>query len=79
MSNGYFNKQTSPNQKTGGKGLDGTGFLADTPAIDRAQRAVPKMNVKPGFGLPGLPGKAQPRDRSGGVTRAQVCPGEEGL
>lgn len=36
------------------------------------------MPMKPGFNT-GAPGKKQPGDRSGGVTRAKVYPNSDGL
>lgn len=77
MSNGYYNGQTRSSLK-GSKGLGGTGWYADTPAQDRAERAKPSLNMKPGFAT-GVPGKTQPKDRSGGVKRAKVRPASEGL
>jgi hypothetical protein len=77
MSNGYFNNQTRTSLK-GGKGLGGTGWLADTAAQDRTERAPRPFKVKPGFNT-GVPGKTQSKDRSGGVKRAKVRPAEEGL
>ena len=36
------------------------------------------MNEKPGFST-GVPGKKQPRDRSGGVKRTKIYADSEGL
>lgn len=39
---------------------------------------APSMKEKPGFST-GVPGKKQPRDRSGGVKRTKVYADSEGL
>lgn len=59
MPNGYHNKQVGVSL-SGGKGVGGSGFMPKG-------GGSPKINMKSGFGSPGLPGKAQPKDRSGGV------------
>lgn len=67
MPNGYFNGQVRTSLK-GGK-------VADT---DQRGGASPGLKMKPGFAT-GVPGKTQPKDRSGGVKRAKVRPADEGL
>lgn len=37
------------------------------------------MNEKPGFPGADLPGKSQPKDRSGGVKRCQTYPNSKGI
>lgn len=67
MSNGYFNGQTRTSLK-GGKGAN--------PRASGGKSA--SMNEKPGFAT-GAPGKKQSKDRSGGVKRAKVYAGSDGL
>lgn len=67
MSNGYFNGQTRTSLK-GGK------------VKDTAQPGGGSMPFKEKPGFPGgLPGKAQPKDRSGGVKRVLPHPKSDGL
>jgi hypothetical protein len=67
MSNGYYNGQTRVSLGKGGKGpspgTPGGGGMA--------------FKEKPGFKT-GAPGKKQ-ADRSGGVKRAPVNPGDDGV
>ena len=67
MSNGYFNSQTR-------SGLSG----AKAPSPGGPSASMPPLKEKPGFSVE-LPGKAQPKDRSGGVERCKVSPSRKGL
>jgi hypothetical protein len=72
MPNGYHNKQVGV-PLSGGKALDASGFMPKG-------AGSPKINAKPAFGSPGLPGKTQPKDRSGGVKRGKlIYADKEGL
>jgi len=72
MVNGYFNNSTksSPVKASGG-GTRGN-------PQGSGGKSAP-FKEKPGFPGAGLPGKAQPKDRSGGVKRAKVRPDDAGL
>lgn len=63
MSNGYFNNQTRDGLK-GGKGTRGA---------ERSASSMPTRE-KPGFNTD-LPGKAQSKDRSGGVKHVPKTSG----
>ncbi len=41
--------------------------------------AAGTVNEKPGFPGADLPGKSQPKDRSGGVKRCQTYPNSKGI
>ena len=70
MPNKHFNDQIFPGGMKAGKGhapgLKGGGGSAS-------------FNEKPAFPGADLPGKSQPKDRSGGVKRAKVDPKRVGL
>lgn len=57
MSNKYWNKDTVPSKQTGGEG-----------GSNKAMGSAPSLSMpeKP-VGYPGLPGKEQPKSRSGGA------------
>ena len=67
MPNGYFNGQVRSSLK-GGKGVD----------LNQGGSRTMPFKEKPGFNT-GVPGKTQPKDRSGGVKRAPVQPDGQGL
>ena len=67
MPNGYFNGQVRQPLKGGSGKIAGCSY-----------GSAPSFKEKPGFNT-GVPGKTQPKDRSGGVKRAKVRPHEEGL
>lgn len=66
MPNGFFNGQVRTSLKGGGK--------------DTAQAGGGSMAFKEKPGFPGgLPGKAQPKDRSGGVKKVKAYPSSDGI
>jgi hypothetical protein len=67
MPNRNFNDQVAPAMPSGGS----------PPALKGGGKGA--FVEKPSFPSAALPGKPQPKDRSGGVTRAKIDPKRIGL
>lgn len=71
MPNKHFNDQIYPGGLKNAKG--------PSPGTTSGGKTSQGFNEKPAFPSAGLPGKAQSKDRSGGVTKAKVDPKRLGL
>ena len=67
-----------PNPDYSGLANDRKGRAVAPPPTGKRKKSSDAFPVKPGFST-GAPGKKQPSDRSGGVTRAKVYPNSDGI
>jgi hypothetical protein len=71
MPNKHFNEQIYPGGLKNAKGT--------SPGTPSGGKTTEGFREKPAFPGADLPGKSQPKDRSGGVMKAKVSPKRIGL